>query len=118
MNKRHVIAAVLAGLVAMSALSPASAADVANGKKVFDRWCEGCHAAITPLRTPIAGTYALQQRYQGTNIPAVLTERKDLTPALIKTMVRNGLNVMPRSRKTEISDNELDNIVAYLTQPK
>lgn len=114
MNKILGSTVLLIGLVNAAA---AMAADSGNGKKVYDRWCEGCHAAITPLRTPLAGTYALQQRYQGA-VPAVLTERKDLTSELIKTVVRNGMNVMPQSRKTEISDGELDDIVAYLIQGK
>jgi mono/diheme cytochrome c family protein len=104
--------AALLGLGLVTAAAT-HAADATNGRKLFDRWCEGCHGVITPLRTPLAGTYALQQRYQGSR-PAVLAERKDLTPELIRTVVRNGLNVMPRTRKTEISDTELEDIVAYL----
>jgi len=45
----------------------------------------------------------------------VLTERRDLTPAVIKTAVRTGVYVMPRFRKTEVTDAELEAIVAYLT---
>jgi len=117
MNARRARVAWTAALLGLGLMTAAAtqAADATKGRKLFDRWCEGCHGAITPLRTPLAGTYALQQRYQG-RLPAVLTERKDLTPELIKTVVRNGLNVMPRTRKTEISDAELEDIVAYLTK--
>lgn len=109
-------AAVLLG-IGFAAGTPAPAADAGNGKRLYDRWCEGCHAPMTPLRMPMAGTYVLEQRYKGT-VPAVLTERTDLTPEFIRTIVRNGVNVMPGTRKTEISDAELDDLVAWLTQPK
>jgi (+)-pinoresinol hydroxylase len=46
----------------------------------------------------------------------VLEQRTDLTPALIKTVVRHGLFGMPITRKTEVSDAELEDVVAYLTR--
>jgi len=46
----------------------------------------------------------------------VLAERADLTGAGIKTAVRSGMYIMPRFRKTEVSDAELDAIIAYLTR--
>jgi mono/diheme cytochrome c family protein len=49
-------------------------------------------------------------------VPALLEKRTDLTAALVKTYVRNGITVMPFFRKTEISDAELDAIAAYLTR--
>jgi (+)-pinoresinol hydroxylase len=93
----------------------AGAADgsVADGKVVFDRWCSGCHAPTSDRRKLLAGTYALEQRYKGTK-PAALEQRTDLSPDLIKSIVRNGLNVMPRTRKTEVSDQQLDALARYL----
>ena len=38
--------------------------------------------------------------------------------AMVKGFVRNGAYVMPRFRKTEISDPELDALAAYLTRKK
>ena len=49
-------------------------------------------------------------------MPALLDKRTDLTQALIKTYVRNGISIMPIFRKTEISDADLDAIAAYLTR--
>ena len=46
--------------------------------------------------------------------PAVLEQRTNLTPKMIETAVRNGLNFMPRFRKTEISNADLVAITAYL----
>lgn len=90
-----------------------------NGKAVFDKWCAPCHGAIAPQRTmfggsALPGTAALAVKYQG-KVPAVLEQRTDLKPAYIKTVVRHGLYGMPITRKTEVSDAELDDVVAYLT---
>ena len=91
-----------------------------NGKAVFDTWCEPCHGAVAPKTVmfgsgALAGTSALAVKYKG-KLPAVLEQRMDLTPALIKTVVRHGLYGMPITRKTEVSDSELEDIVAYLTR--
>jgi mono/diheme cytochrome c family protein len=104
---------------------PAKANDVpltgqlAIGKAVYDQWCASCHMSLQSGRGrfPPAGTYRLQQRYQG-KPPAALDERTDLTPELIKTVVRRGLPIMTAIRKTEVTDTELDAIVAYLTRQK
>ena len=85
---------------------------IENGKAVYGAWCIHCHGEPAP--GPLPGTSALQLRYNGA-LPAVLEERTDLTPEYIRTVVRNGLFSMPRSRKTEISDAELEDIIAYLT---
>ena len=59
------------------------------------------------------GTQALQAKYSG-NIPAVITQRSDLTPELIAFYVRNGISVMPFFRKTEITDTDLDALSRYI----
>jgi mono/diheme cytochrome c family protein len=91
-----------------------------NGKAVFDKWCSPCHGAVAPKNVMfgsgnLAGTSALAVKYKG-RLPAVLEQRTDLTPALIKTVVRHGLFGMPITRKTEVSDAELEDVVAYLTR--
>ena len=63
------------------------------------------------------GTKALAAKY-GKRLPALLDERTDLSPELIRTAVRHGMNVMPPLRKTEVSDANLDAIVAYLTRTR
>jgi (+)-pinoresinol hydroxylase len=98
----------------------AQTASEINGKAVFDKWCEPCHGAVAPKNVmfgtgALAGTSALAVKYKG-KLPAVLEQRTDLTPALIKTVVRHGLYGMPITRKTEVSDAELEDIVAYLTR--
>lgn len=91
-----------------------------NGKAVFGKWCTPCHGGEAPKTGMFAtgalpGTLALGLKYQG-KVPAVLEQRTDLTPALIKTVVRHGLYGMPITRKTEVSDAELEDVVAYLTR--
>jgi mono/diheme cytochrome c family protein len=121
---------IASGLLATFAMAFAGAVfagdapDAAVGHELFNKWCYGCHAAsikhapdASLLASVVAGTYTLQQRYQGAK-PAALEERTDLTPALIDSVVRRGRNLMPRTRKTEVSDAELADIVAYLTRPK
>jgi mono/diheme cytochrome c family protein len=94
----------------------ASAATLAQGKAVFAQWCAGCHGPLPGVgRFPPAGTFRLQQRYKDAK-PATLEDRVDLTPALIRAVVRQGLPIMPPVRKTEVTDAELDAVIAHLTQ--
>lgn len=89
-----------------------STASPENGKIIYDHWCVHCHGDETSEVLP--GTAALGLKYRG-ELPAILEERTDLTPEYIRTVVRNGLVSMPVTRKTEVSDKELEDIVAYLT---
>jgi mono/diheme cytochrome c family protein len=82
---------------------------IERGHRVYQKWCFPCHG---PGKDK-PGTLALAARGQK---PAVLEERTDLTAPLIKTPVRHGVFYMPIFRKTEISDADLDAIVAYLTR--
>ena len=61
------------------------------------------------------GTNALMAKYQG-KLPALLEERKDLSPELIRLFVRNGITIMPFFRKTELNDADLDAVAGYLTR--
>jgi (+)-pinoresinol hydroxylase len=82
-----------------------------RGYVQYQNYCSMCHGegAGRP------GTMALQAKYKGA-VPALLDKRTDLTVALVKTYVRNGVSIMPFFRKTEISDADLDAIAAYLTR--
>jgi mono/diheme cytochrome c family protein len=82
-----------------------------RGRQVYDRWCTPCHGSGEGR----PGTIAAAALYKGSK-PAVLTERTDLTSAGIKSVVRTGMFIMPRFRKTEVTDAELEAIVAYLTR--
>jgi mono/diheme cytochrome c family protein len=104
---------VLAGLILLPAAKGFAADDptVEKGHQLYQKWCTPCHGP--GLGRP--GTSAATAHYKGSK-PAVLEERTDLTAEMIGGAVRNGLYVMPRFRKTEISNMDLDAIVAYLTR--
>lgn len=84
-----------------------------RGYAEYQNSCSVCHGPM-PERP---GTRALAAKYKG-SLPAMLEERRDLSPEFIRVVVRNGLTVMPHFRKTEVSDTQLDAIVAYLTRPR
>jgi (+)-pinoresinol hydroxylase len=107
--------AVLLSL-AVSTAAFGQTGDQAAGKKIFDLWCSGCHKPLGPYVPSVAGTSALVKKYQGTQTPAALEERTDLTPAIVKFYVRKGFKSMPFFRKTEVSDTELASLIAYLTR--
>jgi mono/diheme cytochrome c family protein len=92
-----------------------------RGREVFQQRCAACHAAIPkdgigpPYLPPMAGTQALQARYKGAK-PAELEQRTDLTSDFVKAIVRGGLNSMPFFRPTELSDDDLSALGAYLTR--
>jgi (+)-pinoresinol hydroxylase len=81
------------------------------GHRVFIQWCAPCHSG-SGFKAGIAG---LQAKYQGAK-PAVLEERTDLTPAIVKAFVRNGTGIMPPFRRTEVSDADLEAIAKYLAK--
>jgi mono/diheme cytochrome c family protein len=117
MKQTVLIAALLAGSVTAIAQQSPSAE---RGEQIFDKWCAPCHGSTVTEPggmfppAPLPGTAALGVKYKG-EIPAVLEERTDLLPDYIRVVVRQGLFGMPISRKTEISDADLEDIVAYLT---
>ena len=99
---------VLALLLTLAASAfAADQTQAEQGRAVYQKWCTPCHG--TGLGKP--GTAAATAHGRK---PAVLEESADLTPKIIETAVRNGLNFMPRFRKTEISNADLAAIVAYL----
>jgi (+)-pinoresinol hydroxylase len=108
---KHGILMTLAATAAAVAFPAASqeSATAERGEEVFDYWCAPCHAPGP--RHP--GTQALDALYRGEK-PGALEERDDLVPALTRTFVRTGVSVMPPFRKTEISDEDLEALAAYL----
>jgi mono/diheme cytochrome c family protein len=63
----------------------------------------------------MAGTAALEIKYKGEK-PALLEERTDLTPEVVAFFVRKGSGVMPPFRPTEVSDDDLKALGAYLSR--
>jgi mono/diheme cytochrome c family protein len=94
-----------------------------RGQEVFEQRCAACHAGVPknmigpPYMPPMAGTQALQARYKGAK-PAELEQRTDLTTDFVKAIVRGGLNSMPFFRPTELSDDDLAALGAYLSRKR
>ncbi len=105
----------LTWVLALSVCAPIQAADredltpsQAQGKQLYYRACLPCHAP------GLWGSNRLARRMDQKS--AVLESRTDLTVAAIRTVVRAGLGSMPPYRRTEVSDADVDAIVAYLTR--
>lgn len=109
MHKR-ISVIVLPVLLAGAVVAQAQDGDLERrGSEVFENWCAACHAPGP--RHP--GTQALEVLYRGAK-PAALEERTDLLPELTTAFVRTGVSVMPPFRKTEIDDDDLAALAAYL----
>lgn len=88
-----------------------------EGRQLFDYHCSTCHGPGigNPGNEFRPGTDALRSKY-GQSMPALLSERTDLTPETVAYFVRNGVSIMAPYRKTEISDQQLAAIGAYLSR--
>jgi mono/diheme cytochrome c family protein len=115
----RVFTVTVAVAVAAARLGPAfaqpPAAAIEQGKTVFEHYCAACHGTGrgddgAPM---LPGTHALQLKYRGEK-PGLLEERTDLPAELIKVFVRNGVASMPPFRKTEVTDEDIEAIAAYL----
>lgn len=81
---------------------------VERGRQIYDDWCAICHAEGE------AATRYLEEVYQGV-LPAVINERTNLAAELITLRVRTwAAPRMPPFRKTEVSDEDLEAVIAYL----
>ena len=79
-----------------------------RGREVYADWCLPCHAD-----SPFApGT--IQLRATRGEALAIVEKRDDLTAPAIRSLVREGLAGMPKFRRTEISESDLDALIAYL----
>ena len=75
-------------------------------RELFERECGICHG---PVGT---GTMMLARRMDEDK--AQLARRTDLQPGYVKVVVRNGIASMPAITRVEVTDDELDQIAAYL----
>jgi mono/diheme cytochrome c family protein len=83
-----------------------------SGKQLFDRHCAECHA-------PGHGHPGTQRLgWSRGERSAVLEQRKDLSADYVQAIVRRGLFEMPPFRPTEISEEELAQLSAYLAGRK
>ncbi len=104
--------------LALLAATASSAQDAARGEAVFNHSCAPCHGAGVgdDGRAMLPGTAALEIKYRETEIPPLLEERTDLTADALTLFVRQGVFSMPPFRKTELSDQDIADIAAYLAE--
>ena len=99
-------------VAAMGAQVAHSADAVApSGQAVYEHWCAPCHAPGPGH----PGTQSLQLKYSG-KVPPVLLDRSDLSPQAVAQFVRQGILLMAPFRKTEITDQELAALTAYVAK--
>jgi len=91
-----------------AAVATAAAPGLDDGNRVFEHWCLPCHAAGPGH----PGTNRLAERLGTEN--SVLLDRENLNEAYVQTVVRNGFQMMPPFRPTEISDRELEALATFV----
>ena len=98
-----------------------------RGKEVFDARCQVCHGSYSKTASAggnfwalpqMPGTFAMELKYKGQK-PALLEERRDLMPEFVAFYVRRGGGgSMPFFRPTEVSDDDLKALGAYLARKR
>jgi mono/diheme cytochrome c family protein len=89
----------------------AHAAGAPDGKALFTERCGMCH------QTNGMGVGLLSRR-PGDTSKGLLENRTDLSAAVVKVVVRNGIVNMPRISRAEVSDPQLAAIADYLSRGK
>jgi mono/diheme cytochrome c family protein len=114
MSTRHLLQKNL--LMALSFISAsiatdAFAADAPSGKALYAERCGMCHQTI-------GMAVGILSRRPNDPSKGFLEERTDLSAALIRTVVRTGINNMPRISRAEVTNVELAAIADYLARGK
>ncbi len=81
-----------------------------EGQQVYESFCSSCHAEGQGH----PGTVRLAIRLGKDR--SVLTQRNDLHIDYVKTIVRQGIMLMPPFRPSEITDSELQALAVYLAK--
>jgi (+)-pinoresinol hydroxylase len=119
MSENRVLLAVLA--MCAHAASAAESILVERGDAVFQRHCAACHGEgrgdDSEPATLLPGTLALRLKYRG-EIPMLLEQRTDLSAAVLRAFLRNGVGSMPPFRPTTVTDDDIDAIAAFLARSR
>lgn len=106
---KHIPLSFVVSAFAALATTPAHTAEM-TGKEVFDHYCTYCHASSDG-----PGTMQLRRtRAKDQALP--LTERTDLKPAYVEYVVRNGLRSMPAFVPSDLTEERLRALVAFLAK--
>jgi mono/diheme cytochrome c family protein len=108
MMQKTIMRRLLLGATLACASTAALAAEPSPGAQLFDNRCALCHRGSGP------GVFMLERRVGKEQ--SILEERSNLTPEYLKVVVRNGIGSMPRFSRGEITDAELDEIIAHLVK--
>jgi len=83
-----------------------------TGKNVFDKKCSHCHAPgnENPGTRQLGLTRGADK--------AVMEQRNDLNGEYIRYIVRHGLMSMPAFVPTDITEQQMDELIRYLTKDK
>jgi len=102
-------------IVALGVVSSAYGAEASkdkdpkpSGKAAYVARCAKCHGESG------TGTFMLSRRLGKEK--GMLESRTDLSPELIRHVVRNGIVSMPAITRVEVTDDELRAITDYLTR--
>jgi mono/diheme cytochrome c family protein len=87
------------------------AADASDGKALYTARCGMCHQTI-------GMAVGILSRRPDDPSKGLLEQRTDLSSAVIRTVVRTGINNMPRISRAEVSNPELAAIADYLARGK
>ena len=101
----------LAALAALCFGSAVFAADAPDGKALYTARCGMCHQTI-------GMAVGILSRRPNDPSKGLLEQRTDLSSAVIRTVVRTGINNMPRISRAEVSNPELAAIADYLARGK
>jgi mono/diheme cytochrome c family protein len=92
-------------------IASAQAAEPESGTALFAQRCGMCH------QTNGMGVGILSRR-PGDTSKGLLEQRTDLSAAVVRVVVRNGIGNMPRISRAEASDPQLAAIADYLSRGK
>lgn len=94
-------------LLSLAAPLAAQTPSAAAGKALFESRCLYCHDE--------RGTGTVMLGHRLGQDKALIGKRRDLTPAYVTAVIRNGVGSMPPYRRSEITDEELQSLAAWLS---